>query len=489
MFFRTLTGRILILSLLLFTVAIGTVTLLHIRREHHQITQGSRETAELILSVVERAIASSMNVGNSRDVQTILETVGGDPRLAAVRIFRTDGRILKSSDPLELGRRVHSRELAIFERGETHAVFTTSTGEVVGVIKPIYNRPRCFSCHGTAPKVIGILNVDYSLSGPRARMFASSQFFGVSMLVMIVLLTAGILLIFNRFVRRPLRKVVDKMALVEDGDLSAHLTVQFDDEVGQLMSKFNSMTDRLRQAQENLQQCHYQQMERVDRLASVGEMSAGIAHEIKNPLAAISGAISVLAGDFPEEDPRREVVAKVLEQITRLDKAATDLLYFGKPGQPQFSWVDVNELIKQTLFFVAQHPESRNVNQLQELTRSLPPVWVDEKQLQQVFFNIIINAIQAMKNGGTLLIQTDLRSQADKQVVRVLIGDSGPGIAAEDLERIFQPFYTTKTQGTGLGLAICRQLMEQQGGAIRIASRPGEGTRVTIELPVKEQPA
>ena len=182
------------------------------------------------------------------------------------------------------------------------------------------------------------------------------------------------------------------------------------------------------------------------------------------------------------------MVAKVLEQITRLDKAATDLLYFGKPGKPSFTWVDTNALLKKTLFFVAQHPEARNVHQVQELTRNLPPVWVDEKQLQQVFFNVIINAIQAMKDGGTLLIQTDLEFPDGKPVVRVVVGDSGPGISPDDLGRVFLPFYTTKTQGTGLGLAICRQLMEQQGGVIRVASRPGEGTRVTIELPVKELP-
>jgi hypothetical protein len=229
-------------------------------------------------------------------------------------------------------------------------------------------------------------------------------------------------------------------------------------------------------------------MERVDRLASVGEMSAGIAHEIKNPLAAISGAITVLADDFPGEDPRREVVAKVLEQISRLDRVVTDLLYFGKPGQPTFDWVDVNDLLKKTLFFVAQHPEARDVHQVQELTRNLPPVWVDEKQLQQVFFNIIINAIQAMKSGGTLLIQTDLKEQEGKSLVRILIGDSGPGIPAEDLDKIFAPFYTTKTQGTGLGLAICRQLMEQQGGTIKVFSRVGEGTRVSINLPAGKGP-
>lgn len=486
MFFRSLTGRILILSLLLFTVALGTVTLLHIQREHQHITKASQETAELMLAVIERSIASSMSVGNTRDVQAILETIGRDPHLKAVRIFSAEGRILKSSEPNEIGRKVNPHQLATYQRGMTHDVFTSPAGDILGVIKPIWSEPRCSSCHGRGRKVVGILNIDFSLTAPEEQMYASSRFFGFSMLLMIGLLTAGVLLIFQRFVRNPLRNISAKMALVESGDLTARLDPDHGDEVGQLMESFNSMVDKLSRAQDELQQCHYQQMERADRLASVGEMSAGIAHEIKNPLAAISGAISVLASDFPEDDPRREVVAKVLEQIARLDKAATDLLYFGKPGKPSFSWVDTNGLLKKTLFFVAQHPEARNVHQVQELTRNLPPVWVDEKQLQQVFFNVIINAIQAMKNGGTLLIQTDLLPREGMDFVRVLIGDSGPGIAPADLERVFLPFFTTKTQGTGLGLAICRQLMEQQGGSIRVVSRPGEGTRVTIELPVKE---
>ena len=136
------------------------------------------------------------------------------------------------------------------------------------------------------------------------------------------------------------------------------------------------------------------------------------------------------------------------------------------------------------MFFVSQHPEAKNIHQNKEFTRNLPPVWVDAKQLQQVFFNIIINAIQAMQDGGTLLLQTDLIEDQEKQAVRVMIGDSGPGIKPEILEKIFTPFFTTKTQGTGLGLAICRQLIEQQGGTLDIRSRVGEGTRVLIHLPI-----
>jgi hypothetical protein len=276
------------------------------------------------------------------------------------------------------------------------------------------------------------------------------------------------------------------MAKVEHGDLSVRLEPRFSDEMGSLMSSFNSMVVNLQKAQQELERCHYRQMERADRLASVGEMATGVAHEIKNPLAGISGAISVLADDFAEDDPRRDIVGKVLEQIARLDKTATDLLHFGRPGKPEFSFVDINALIKKTLFFVSQHPESRSIHRLKELTRDLPPVWVDEKQMQQILFNIIINAIQAMQEGGTLGIQTELVQREGADWVQVQISDTGPGISAETLENIFVPFFTTKTQGTGLGLSICRQLLEQLGGTLQVASRVGEGTTFTIELPVRE---
>jgi hypothetical protein len=485
MFIRSLIGRIVILSFLLFLIAIGSVTLFHIRREHSHITETSMSTADLMMSVIERSISSSMSTGNTRDVQKILEMVGSDPRLARVRIFHPDGRILKSSEPNEIGRRVDPHSLGTFLQGQQHDIFRgPAGGDIMGVVKPIYTEQRCAPCHGPGRRVVGVLNLDLSLEKMESQLLESTQFFGFTMLAVVLLLTGGVSLILHRFVRQPLKTISARMAQVEEGDLTVRLKPQSSSEVSSLVVSFNSMVDRLREANDELQQCHYQQMERVDRLASVGEMSAGIAHEIKNPLAAISGAISVLYEDFDEGDPRREVVNKVLEQIARLDKAATDLLFFGRPGKPSFEFVDTNDLLNKTMFFVSQHPEAKNVHQNKEFTRNLPPVWVDAKQLQQVFFNIIINAIQAMQDGGTLLMQTDLIEDREKQVVRVMIGDSGPGIKPEVLEKIFTPFFTTKTQGTGLGLAICRQLIEQQGGTIDIKSRVGEGTRVLINLPV-----
>ncbi len=487
MFFKSLIGRILIISFLLFMIAIGGVTLFHVHREQAHITETSLRTADLVLSVIERSLRSSMSTGNSRDVQKILETVGSDPNLAGVRIFHPDGRVLKSSEPQEIGHRVNPENFTPFLRGAGHNVFRDPTGKVVmAVVKPIYTEPSCTPCHGPGRRVVGVLNVDYSLVDMESQLLETSELFGISMLTIVLLLTGGMTLIFKRFVSQPLHTISDKMALVEDGELNVRLEPQGQDEVSRLMISFNSMVERLRMAQAEIQQYHYKQMERVDRLASVGEMSAGIAHEIKNPLAGISGAVTVLFDEFAEDDPRREVVKKVLEQIARLDKAATDLLFFGRPGKPSFEYVDSNNVLKKTMFFVRQHPEAKKISVVKELTSDLPAVWVDAKQLQQVFFNLIINAIQAMNEGGILQLQTSLAEGLDGEAVLVLIGDSGPGIAPELLDKIFTPFFTTKTQGTGLGLAICRQLIEQQGGAIEIKSRVGEGTQVLIYLPVRK---
>lgn len=300
---------------------------------------------------------------------------------------------------------------------------------------------------------------------------------------MVLLLSVGISFLLIRFVKRPIQKMSAKMSLVEDGDLSVRMTVKYDDEIGVLMNSFNSMVITLEKAQTEIEQYHYHQMAKADRLASVGEMATGLAHEIKNPLAGISGAITVISDDFADDDPRKEIVLEVLGQIKRLDKTVNDLLYFGRPGTPEFSLIDINELIKTTLFFSAQHPESKNIHRIKELTKDLPPVYADEKQVQQVLFNVFLNAIQAMPDGGTLQIETDQVRHNNIEFVRIQIVDSGVGISEAGLEEIFIPFHTTKTQGTGLGLPICRQLIGQNDGTIAVASQVGEGTTVTIELP------
>jgi signal transduction histidine kinase len=483
--FRSLISRIILFNVLLLVLGVGVFTLFHLYREQAHLIGTTRHHAGMLLGTIEKSIFNSMRLGNTSEVQAILQTVGHGRAITGVRIFSPEGIILKSADPHEIGRQVDERDFSLFSKNMTEGVFQARQGgRVLAMVRPIVSDERCFHCHGQGRKVIGILNMDFSLAEMYQQLRETSQLFIISTLIIVGFLAVGISVVMIRFLRRPLEKITRCMSQVEDGDLTVRMHPEQNDEIGQLMNGFNSMVGNLAQAKNELEDYHYQQMERVDRLASVGEMAAGLAHEIKNPLAGISGAITVLSDDYPEGDQRREIMLQIQSQIGRLDKTVNDLLYFGKPGAPEFAFTDINELLRQTLLFVAQHPEARDINRSDEMTRDLPAVWIDLKQIQQVVLNIALNAVQAMTEGGMLTVVTDQIQRDRKGWVRIRISDTGPGITPEVLAKIFTPFYTTKTQGTGLGLPICRQLMEHNGGSLEVESKLGKGAQFTLLLPV-----
>jgi signal transduction histidine kinase len=486
---NSLIGRVILLNVLLLALGIGALTAYHFSREQAHLIDATRLNAKLLVDTIEKSIFTAMSAGKSSEVQAILERVGDTADLSAVRIFGPNGVILKSNRLEEIGQQVDKHSFNLYVHQQPEGIFRQKNGSrVISLVRPITADERCFRCHGLESQVIGVLNLNFSLEGMYRQLLESREIFVISTLLILTALAGGISLIMIRMLRRPLQQIATGMGRVEEGDLGVRLPGHRHDEVGRLMQGFNSMVNHLNQAQRELSQYHYRQMEHADRLASFGEMAAGLAHEIKNPLAGIRGAIDVLTDDYPPDDPRREIMQQIRGQVNRMNKTISDLLSFGKPGQPEFSYADINALIKQTLLFTGQLPEARNVNRVEELTKNLPPVWIDQKQLQQVILNIVLNALQAMTAGGVLTVQTDQVDGKGLVWVEVKISDTGPGIPAEKLEKIFTPFYTTKTQGTGLGLSICQQLLESNGGTIRVDSQMGQGTCFTLELPVIQQP-
>jgi len=223
----------------------------------------------------------------------------------------------------------------------------------------------------------------------------------------------------------------------------------------------------------------FEQLRHSDRLASLGQLAAVIAHEIRNPLGSIQGAVEILGAGLPASDPKSEFAQIARKEVTTLERLTSEILQFSKPAPPRQLPIDPHEIIEAACRLCADQARR------QQVAIDLEPapatrILVDPEQIKQVLLNILINAIQVQPSGG----KVEIRVFRDANDVVISVQDFGPGITAEDLDRIFEPFFTTKREGTGLGLAISYQLVSHNGGRISAESHPGQGARFRISFPM-----
>jgi signal transduction histidine kinase len=223
----------------------------------------------------------------------------------------------------------------------------------------------------------------------------------------------------------------------------------------------------------------YRRMLRADRLATIGELAAGAAHEIRNPLTSIKSSLQYLESRCREENEKR-LLGVALRETDRIDEILAALLSFSRPTELRKEACDLVALLEESTALVAIQARAKGVDLRTSLPSAPVAVEADGSQLKQVFLNVFLNAVQAMEAGGTLTVEA-LRAGSGRPLVRIT--DTGPGIPEEALEKVFDPFFTTKKGGTGLGLSICYTIVKAHGGEIEVRSRPGEGTTVLVTLP------
>jgi signal transduction histidine kinase len=276
---------------------------------------------------------------------------------------------------------------------------------------------------------------------------------------------------------KPVTSLLEATRRLKTGDLD-HRIEDLQDEFGEVASSFNEMAASLKKQMQELQ--------RTEQLRVCGEMAAGLAHEIRNPLAGMKISIEVLLSELNLEQRDREVLLKVIEQIRNIELLMKNLLSYARPVASQPVSFNVNKILEKTIYFIEKHPfvsgDSRK-QVIKELDDQLPEIVGDPQQLQQVFLNLLLNAVEAIGESGNITVRTGYDMQA--KTVSISIKDTGSGIAAELQEKIFQPFFTTKGKGTGLGLAVSKRIVEEHGGNIKVANNRGGGVTFTITLPVK----
>lgn len=242
-----------------------------------------------------------------------------------------------------------------------------------------------------------------------------------------------------------------------------------------LLAELESAYKELRDTQE--------EMLRREKLASTGSLAAGVAHEIRNPLSVIGMSVQYLHSKFGEDDPRREYTKAVIDKVERLDRVTKELIDFSRPRELNLQTRDLHRSLNNVLTLSEAKCKHQRVKIIKRYAKNIPPVVMDEELVEQVFLNLVSNALEAMPRGGKLLVSTSHLPEEGK--IAIEFRDTGRGISSKEKKYIFDPFYSTKTNGTGLGLSISQRIIDDHRGSTEVKSRKGRGTTFTIVLPVK----
>jgi signal transduction histidine kinase len=318
----------------------------------------------------------------------------------------------------------------------------------------------------------------------------------VSLSVLLFVLTSAGLgwALGTAYIARPLARTAAAMRAVRSGDLSSALRIEHHDEIGALAEEFNAMVAELRHARTQLEEeiesrrLLQRTLQEADKLISIGQLSAGLAHEIGSPLQVINGRARALAAAAGNEAETRRVAEILIGQSDRITRIVEQLLRFARKRPAQITAIDLPSTVRTVLDLLEYEARRRGVRITMEVPEALAPLLADADQIQQLVLNLVSNALNATTSGGKISITIAAGPGGDgtgPAVVRLIVSDDGCGIATADRERLFEPFFTTRSLqgGTGLGLAVVKSIVTDHGGTIAVESESGHGSRFTVELP------
>ncbi len=479
-------------------------------------------SATQLSETVRRSTHYDMLENRRENIYRIIRTIASQKGIEKIRIFNKEGRIMFSTAEEEAGKMVdkkaeecyacHARERPlerldikkrsrIFRWGEDkHRVF--------GMITPIYNEESCYTaaCHYHPPeqKILGVLDIVISLKDVDQRREAMLKRFLITAALAILSTCLLIIVFMQKALITPVRKLVEGTEKIAEGKLEHRIDVDTEDEIGILARSFNVMAENLKKAEEEIQEwirtleekvkrrtreleATQKQLIQSEKMVSLGKLAATVAHEINNPLTGvltylrlISRKLSESEGEMKKEDLLRYLWI-IEAEIKRASVIVKELLDFARQREPILKEVDINKVLEGALSILSNEVALRNITVKKYLSR-VPIIKADPNQLKQVFINIVMNACEAIKEKGEITITTRYDENAGE--VEIQVTDTGIGIPEENLSRIFDPFFTTKEKGTGLGLSVAYNIITNHKGKIQITSKEGEGTTVTIRLPV-----
>jgi two-component system, NtrC family, sensor kinase len=523
---RTLAQKLIVSLMLIVAILEGVSGTLNVRMQERQLL----DTMVLGADQLSRGIASStwhaMLADNRDSAYQVMQTIAQKQGISRIQIFNKEGRVMFTTSPgavLQVDKKAEACFLCHASQQPLIKVDVPSRSRIfrgpdggrrLAMVTPIYNEPSCSQadCHAhpATQNVLGVLDVALDL-GPVDREVRSLELRAIgSGLVHSVLIALFIVFFTKTFFSRPVERLIRGTREVGKMHLDRPVTEIGQGELGELARSFNTMRERLKQAlDEQAQFTHtletkvaertealnfaHQKLLQTDRLASLGQLSASVAHEINNPLSGVLN-LGMLVQRIVRDDgipPGRvpevkKYLGQIVNETSRAGRIVSDLLTFSRRSKPQRVTMDVNGIVRSTLSLVGHKLKLMNVEGIQELAPDLPLVLCDGSQVQQVVMNLVMNGAEATraKGGGKVWVRTGASPRPGSIVLEVV--DNGEGIAKEDVAKLFQPFFTTKEEGkgVGLGLAVVYGIVQAHGGEIEVDSTPGAGATFRVVLPV-----
>jgi len=487
--------------------------------------------AKHVTQISEMVVASTrytMLVNNRDIVEKIIEDIGQQKGIERIRLINKDGTIIHSNRKSEVGYSIEQKDdpcinchlssqpLKQVPDDKRWKIIESAGGHrVLGTMHAIRNEPSCSSAscheHPASQSVLGIVEVAYSLDDLDQSMKSHAvHVIGLSAaFILLFSITIGILL--KRLIYRPLKDLESGAEEVSTGRLDHEIPVRSDDELGRVAGSFNHMTAALAESRREMEQLvhtlEFKVAERTkellaakaevaqgEKLASIGVLASGIAHELNNPLTGVLTFTSLMRKKVPEGSEDAEDLDLVIRETKRCASIIKRLLDFAREKVPVKGFYKLNQVIEDTVHFVERPASLQHIEITMDLDPALPQIWGDADMIKQVILNLLVNAQQAIEGKGSISVKSRaLRATVDAKsgapevpMVEIVVSDTGCGISQVNLQRIFDPFFTTKEvgRGTGLGLSVSYGIVKAHGGRISVESVVGAGTTFHIFLPI-----
>jgi two-component system NtrC family sensor kinase len=474
--------HVVVLAVLSASVVIG----FSISAQHGVIYALIQREAELAGSLTKSSVFFLKKCGRVEEAkEEIHELASTTPGIKTIRILTTEGDIFASTHPEERATSLPEKDRAtvralVAGRTQRRTVLARERRTIRSFML-VENGPDCYSCHDPGRRVNGVLEVAFDYREASDLLWRSQWKAVVPAILSLGLLILVLLRLFERLINRPISLLKDHMRKVQEGDFSARLAPRTNDEVGSLTESFNVMVEKLKAANREIEALYNQRIDRAEHLASFGELAAGLAHEVKNPLSGIKGALEIIGQDAAATDPRKEIFQEMLVQIDKTINIIQDFLSFARPKPPRFSRTDPSLFIEDAVRLAQTQVGDKDIPIHYQRPRGELRVCLDADRMQEVVLNLLINSISAIEERGRIAVFTRL---VPARGLFLFVVDDGCGIKASQLAQIFHPFFSTKKGGTGLGLSICKKILDAHRGEISVRSREGKGTAFVIRIPL-----